>query len=137
MTEFMGVDIQEYKWKPYPSQGLAERDAATELSASDKKIPEDKRHRLNEIQANYAGKLIDHRAHNKSNFEFLLYIQREFKRQGDDTSEIETILQEHIVKERNVNTITKNQAFREALNYTYKYQEDPEKYKKMITILVP
>lgn len=102
--EILGVSVAEYRWRPYPSKNMEERDAFSLDKAELRALSHDERKRVRTIRAGYIGKLISHRGMNASNYEFL-------KDEKEKSPEIKKILEEHHRKEQGVNRVTDNKAF--------------------------
>ncbi len=115
MSNFMGTDIQEYRWKPYPSKKF-EEEKASELSSDEiYKLPEHKRKEIQTLKADYVGKLQIHRADNRTNYNFLNENIRKFFTQGknqEGIKEVEKLLNDHKTKERTVDSLHHNEVFK-------------------------
>ena len=119
MIDFMGVDVNDYKWKPYPSKTYEETQAFGFTDDELDGLPFSKKEKINRLRSEYVSRITSHRYENKSNFDFLKNtVLEEFRKSGneDGITQVEAILEEHRQKERGIYTLTRNRTF-QSLNY--------------------
>jgi len=110
MTEIMGVDVREYRWRPYPTRTF-EQEKVFEIPPEEvNKLPEDKKKNIQRVKADYIGRLQAHRAEIDSHYIFLKDIRGQYE--GDDLAVINELLEDHRLKEKNIDSLSDNACFR-------------------------
>ena len=113
-SEVAGIHLSEYSWRPYPSKSMEER-KAFELTLDEVyDMPYEQKRKTFILRSNYTGRIIHHRVVNGSNFQFL---ERLLEKPEMDKRLINTILQDHRRKEKDIWNLSKNLCFR-TLEYT-------------------
>ncbi len=112
-TEYKGVDIDEFRWRPYPkmtdeinqAKGFSREDMGTMTVEGRKK--------RNQVMYYYTGKLIDHRFHNWANYLFLVTIKKKFEKEKNTSGiqHCDFLLKGHEDKERGADSLSSNAAF--------------------------
>lgn len=119
MMTYLGIDIQAYKWTPYPSITLIVQNTFTLRVDEIETLSKMDRVKINTNKIIYLRKLISHRINLASNYKFLVEIWEQFERceNKKGLEEIKKLCQDHELQESKSNYLHTNRTFK-SLRYT-------------------